>query len=65
MSIVEKTVALLTAMNPADVQALSPFERRRLAETCRYWAKIAERPAARPAKSGVLLHLETGSPRHE
>lgn len=65
MSIIEKTIALLGGLKPGDVQALSPFQRRRFADICRYWADLAEpdAPNAR-TKAGVLRELRV-RPRDE
>lgn len=62
MSVITNAIALLSALKAEDVQALPPFERRRLADILTYWAKIAE-PREAP-KSGVLSHLERGERAH-
>jgi hypothetical protein len=36
-------VTLFAALKPQDFDALSPIERRRFADTCRYWANVAMR----------------------
>ena len=63
MSVIEKTVALLSALSPADVQAMPPIERRRFADLLRHWAKLADKSAT--PKSGVLAQIASGAPRHE
>jgi hypothetical protein len=58
MSVLEKTIALLGGINPADVQALPPAQRRRFADICKHWATLAERPGDSKRKSGVLSDLQ-------
>jgi hypothetical protein len=62
MSVIDKTVALLNALSPADVQALPPFERRRFVDTLKYWATVAERPE--PPKAGFIEQLARGERAH-
>jgi hypothetical protein len=57
MSVIEKTIALLGGLSPADLQALPPAQRRRFADICKHWANLAERDAVR--KAGVLSDLQT------
>jgi hypothetical protein len=57
MSLAAKVLALLTSLSPADVEALPPFERRRLADLCRHVADLAERDVP---KAGVLARLHDG-----
>jgi hypothetical protein len=60
MSVIEKTIALLGGLNPQDLQALPPFERRRFADICRHWADLAEQRAYSSApRPGVLSDLRT------
>src|SRR5262245_50907637 len=42
MSVAQKVHALLTSLSPTDIQALPPFERRRLADLCRHVAGLAD-----------------------
>ena len=58
MSVIEKTIALLGGINPADVQALPPAQRRRFADICKHWATLAERPRDSVRKVGVLSDLQ-------
>jgi hypothetical protein len=58
MSLATKVHALLTSLSPADIQALSPFERRRLADLCRHVAEMAEHSSL--PKAGVLALLGRG-----
>jgi hypothetical protein len=60
MSVVEKTIALLGGLNPADLQRLPPAQRRRFADMCRHLADMAE-PRTYPAvpKAGVLFDLQS------
>ena len=60
MSVVEKTIALLGGLNPADLQTLPPAQRRRFADMCRHLADMAE-PRAYQAvpKTGVLFDLQS------
>ena len=63
MSIATKVAALLVAVRRQDVEDLSPAERQRLANLCRYVASLAEPEAAAttsaPSRS-VLLDLKSG-----
>jgi hypothetical protein len=54
------STTLLNTMTPADVEAMSPIERRRFAELCRHWARLAERPRTDPRDSDVLAELKQG-----
>ncbi len=62
MSLAAKVHALLVSLSPADIAALAPVERRRLADLCRHVAAMADR-AGEP-KVGVLADLRNGHPRH-
>jgi hypothetical protein len=66
MSVAEKTVALLTALSPADMEVLTPSQRQRFAALCRHVAEMAE-PSTRilTPKSGILAEIRNGAPRHE
>jgi hypothetical protein len=59
MSVIEKTIALLGGITPADVQALPPAQRRRFADICKHWANLAERPGDGVRKVGVLSDLQS------
>jgi hypothetical protein len=59
MSVIEKTIALLGGLTPADVQALPPAQRRRFADICRHLAVMAEPRDDKTPKAGVLSHLQT------
>jgi hypothetical protein len=59
MTIAAKVVALLTAVRRQDVDELSPAERQRFANLCRYVAALAEPPPP-PPRSGVLCELKAG-----
>ena len=59
MSVIEKTIALLGGINPADVQALPPVQRRRFADICKHWANLAERPGDSVRGVGVLYDLQS------
>jgi hypothetical protein len=60
MSVVEKTIALLGGLSPADLQALPPAQRRRFADMCRHLADMAEPRAYQAmAKTGVLFDLQS------
>jgi hypothetical protein len=61
MSVIEKTIALLGSLTPADVRALPPARRRLFADVCRHFASVAE-PRAESTdsavpRSGVLSEL--------
>jgi hypothetical protein len=63
MSIATKVAALLVAVRRQDVEELSPVERQRLANLCRYVASLAEPQVAQvgaPPRSGVLDDLKSG-----
>ena len=53
IEITDTVVALLTALSRADIEALPPVQRRRLADQCRRAAALAE-PAQRRPTAGVL-----------
>lgn len=57
IAITDKIVALLVSLSDADLEALPPAERRRLADQCRHVAKRAERKAP---ETGVLADLRHG-----
>jgi hypothetical protein len=59
MSVIEKTVALLDALTLNDVQALPPAQRRRFADICKHWARLAESRVESP-KVGILSDLKRG-----
>jgi hypothetical protein len=59
MSIATKVAALLVAVRRQDVEELSPAERQRLANLCRYVASLAEPEAGAPSRS-VLFDLKSG-----
>ncbi len=58
MSVIEKTIALMGGLTPAEVLALPPAQRRRFADMCKHWAKLAERPGDSVRKIGVLSDLQ-------
>jgi hypothetical protein len=60
MSIATKVAALLVAVRRQDVEELSPVERQRLANLCRYVASLAEPATGAPERTGVLLDLKSG-----
>jgi hypothetical protein len=60
MSIATKVAALLVAVRRQDVEELSPVERERLANLCRYVASLAEPVTGAPDRTGVLLDLKSG-----
>jgi hypothetical protein len=59
MSVIEKTIALLGGISPADVRALPPAQRRRFADICKHWANLADRQGESARKGGVLADLQT------
>jgi hypothetical protein len=59
MTIAAKVAVLLTEIRKQDVEALSPVERQRFANLCRYVAAFAEPPPPAP-EPGVLGELKTG-----
>jgi hypothetical protein len=59
MTIATKVAALLVTIRRQDVEALTPVERRRFADLCRYVARLAE-PQSAPPKAGVLYDLKAG-----
>jgi hypothetical protein len=56
IAIADKIVALIGHLSPADIEALPPAERRRLADQCRHVAKLAEEGKPQP-KAGILGEL--------
>jgi hypothetical protein len=59
MPLATKVFALLTSLSPADIEALAPAERRRLADQLRHVADLAERDKSAP-RAGVLARLSHG-----
>ena len=60
MTVASKIVAMLNGvMTRAELDAMRPAERRRFAELCRYWARVAELGEPKP-KAGVLANLQDG-----
>jgi hypothetical protein len=59
IALTDKIVALLVALTPADIEALPPAERRRLADQCRHVAGLAERQNTVP-KAGLLRQWADG-----
>jgi hypothetical protein len=55
---VDRTVALLINLSRADIEALPPLERRRLAEQCKRIVDMAE---PKPKPQGVLGDLGNGA----
>ena len=61
MCIAGKISALFNVLTREEVDAMSPFERRRFADLCRHWADFAELKSRPPAPlSGVLADLKRG-----
>jgi hypothetical protein len=60
MSIATKVAALLVAVRRQDIEKLSPAERQRLANLCRYVASLAEPEINAPPRSSVLYNLKSG-----
>jgi len=61
IDLTDKIVALLVALRPDDVEALSPAERRRLADQCQRVVNLADpRPAKCGQRPGVLGDLDHG-----
>jgi hypothetical protein len=66
ISVVQKAAALLESLSPQQLAELPPAHRQRLASSCQRVLQMVEmmtRPA--PPRSGVLLELKAGIPRHE
>ncbi len=55
-----RIAALLDGLTPAQLDLLPPVERRRFAELCRHWHKLADKPAAAAPKAGILSDLRNG-----
>jgi hypothetical protein len=60
MSIATKVAALLVAVRRQDIDELSPAERERLANLCRYVASLAEPQINASPRTGDLYNLKTG-----
>lgn len=60
MPVTTKAVALLTVITPADIAALPPAQRTRLAQICRAVADMAEPATRQVPRSGVLGALKRG-----
>jgi hypothetical protein len=56
----DNVTAMLNTLTRSDVEAMPPTERRRFAELCRHWARLAERPRIDQRGSGVLADLRQG-----
>jgi hypothetical protein len=63
MSLAAKVFALLTSLSPADIQALPPIQRQRLADLCRHCAALAERAEPERPKAGFVAELADGRGR--
>ena len=57
MSVATKIAALFQALTQEGLDAMPPAERRRLADTCRHWAEMAERGRRVEHKASGLLAL--------
>jgi hypothetical protein len=58
-----KIAALLNTLTLSDVEALSTAERRRFADACRHWGRLAEHARSNcvdPFASGILGALWRG-----
>jgi hypothetical protein len=62
IALIDKAVALLTAIDANSLENAPPAERRRLADICRHIAAVAEPKPAEP-KAGVLFDLKNGKGR--
>jgi hypothetical protein len=63
LPIIDKLNAMLAGMTRADIEALPPAQRERLAQLLRHLANIADPPARRTVeipKGGVLGDLGNG-----
>ena len=61
MCIADKITALFNVLTREEVNAMSPFERRRFADLCRHWADFADLRSRQSAPlSGVLADLKRG-----
>ena len=64
MAVIDQTLASLSNLTAEEIRGLKPAQRRRFAELCRHWAKVAEAVAPAPPKSsGILYDLRSG--RHD
>jgi hypothetical protein len=60
MSIATKVAALLVAVRKQDIEDLTPAERQRLANLCRYVASLAEPQVGVPPRADMLYGLKSG-----
>lgn len=59
MTIATKVAALMGTIRRQDLELLPPVQRRRFADLCRYFARLAEVQSPSP-KAGVLYDLKVG-----
>jgi hypothetical protein len=60
IAVAAKVSAMLDGLSLQQLNELSPAERRRFAELCFHWSRLADRPRGEEAKAGVLSELRRG-----
>jgi hypothetical protein len=60
MTVLAKAAALLSAADPADLDAMPPAEQRRFADLMWQWQRLAERRLQKTPNAGVRAQLANG-----
>ena len=60
MCVAARIAALVDGLTLVQLDLLPPVERRRFAELCHHWHKLADKPAAVAPKAGILSDLRDG-----
>lgn len=60
IAIAAKISALLNGLTTDQLNELSPVERRKFAELCYHWFRLADRAGKTTPKIGVLADLDDG-----
>jgi hypothetical protein len=60
IAVAAKISALLNGLTTDQLNELSPVERRKFAELCHHWSRLADRPSKDNPKAGVLYEVKSG-----